>query len=67
VLESLTVEVIADVGVDRGELLKSFRLSELQHRALSSSEGQVAILHPVVGVAPTSCLWRLSSSSIAAP
>ena len=45
------VEVVVDVGVDRGELLHALHLSEPEHRPLSSSERQVAVLHPVVGPA----------------
>ena len=40
-----------DVGVDRGELLQRLHLPEPQHRPLSSSERQVAVLDPVVGPA----------------
>ena len=42
------VEVVVDVGVDRGELLKRFHPAETQHGSLSSSEWQVAILGSIV-------------------
>ena len=38
-------------GVDRCELLQRLHLSEPEHRPLSSSERQVAVLDPVVGPA----------------
>ena len=43
--------MIVDVGMDGGELLQRLHLSEPQHRSLSSSEGQMAVLRPVVGPA----------------
>ena len=45
------VEVVVDVGVDRGELLQRLHAPEPEHRSLSSSEREVAILDPVVGPA----------------
>ena len=45
------VEEVVDVGMDRGELLQRLHLSESKHRPLSSSEGQVRVLDPVVGPA----------------
>jgi hypothetical protein len=44
-------EVIVNAAVDGGELLQRLHLSEPEHRALSSSEGQVAVFHPIVGPA----------------
>jgi hypothetical protein len=35
--------------VDRGEFLQGFHLPEPQHGSLSSSEGEMAVLNPVVG------------------
>ena len=45
------VEVVVDVGMDRGELLQGLHSPEPEHRALASSERQVAVLDPVVGPA----------------
>ena len=45
------VEVVVDVGMDRGELLQCLHLPEAEHRPLSSSERQVAVLDPIVGPA----------------
>ena len=45
------VEVVGDVGVDRGKFLQGLHLPEPEHRPLPSSERQVAVLHPVVGPA----------------
>jgi len=42
-------EVIVDIGVDGSELLQGLRLSESQHRSLSSSKRQMAVLHAIVG------------------
>ena len=47
---------VGDVGVGRGEFLQSLHLPEPEHGPFSSSEGQVTVLHPVVGV-PTDLLF----------
>jgi hypothetical protein len=44
-------EVAVKVGVDADELLQRLHLSKLEHRALASSEGKVAVLDPVVSPA----------------
>ena len=48
---ALQAEVVVDVGADGGELLKALHLPEAEHGSLASSEGQVAVLDPVVGSA----------------
>lgn len=45
------VEVVVDVGVDRGELLQDLHSPEPEHGALASSEREVAVLDPLVGPA----------------
>ena len=47
---AVEIEVIVQRGVDRGELLKVAHPSEPAHRALSSSEGKMAVFGPVVEV-----------------
>ena len=44
------VEVVGDVGVDRGKFLQGLHLPEPEHRPLPSSEGQVTVLCSVVGM-----------------
>ena len=45
---AFVVEVVVDRDVDGSEFLERLHLSKPQHRPLSSSECQVAVLHPVV-------------------
>lgn len=45
------IEMIVDIGVEGSELLQCLRLSESQHRPLSSSKRQMAVLHAIVGPA----------------
>ena len=45
---ALLVEVVVDVGIDRGELLQCLHPLKPQHRSLSSSDRQVGIFRPVV-------------------
>ena len=45
---ALLVEVIVDIGMDRSEVLQRLHLPEPQHCPLSSPEGQVGVLDPVV-------------------
>ncbi len=45
---ALLVEVVVDVGMDRGELLLCLHPSKPQRCPLSSSEWQVGIFRPVV-------------------
>ena len=45
------VEVVGDVGVDRGKFLQGLHLPEPEHCPFSSSEGQVAVFSSVVGPA----------------
>ena len=42
------IEVVGDVGVDRCELLECLHSPEPEHGPLTSSEGQVTVLHSVV-------------------
>ena len=44
------IEVIANIGVDRSELLQRLHSSEPAHCALSSAERQVAVCRAVVSV-----------------
>jgi hypothetical protein len=44
------IEVIVDVGVDRGDLLQRLHLTKAQHRPFSSAKGQVTALDPVIDV-----------------
>ena len=46
------IEVVVERGVDGRELLKRLHLPEPEHRSLSSSKGQVAVLDPVISPAP---------------
>lgn len=43
-------EMVVEGSVDRGEFLQRFHLSKPQHDAFPSSERQMAVLRPVVGV-----------------
>ncbi len=43
--------MIVNVGVDAGKLLQRLYSSKPEHRPLSSSEGEVTVLAPVVGPA----------------
>ena len=52
------IEVVGDVGVDRSKFLQGLHAPKPEHRPLSSSERQVAVLHPIVGV-PTDLLLVL--------
>ena len=40
---ALLVEVVVDVGVDRGELLKGLHPSKSEHRALAPPDGQMTV------------------------
>ena len=54
------VEVVVDVGVDRGALLEGPHPPEPEHRSLSSTERQVALLGPVVSPAAYLLLVRIT-------
>ena len=45
---AFVVEMVVDRGVGGSEFLERFHLSKSQHGMFSSSERQVAVLHPVV-------------------
>ena len=45
---ALLVEVVEDGRVDGGELLKTSHPPETLHRAFSSSEGEMGVLHTIV-------------------
>ena len=54
------IEVVVKRGVDGRELLERLHLPEPEHGPLSSSEGEVAVLDPVVGPA-TNLLFVLTA------
>ena len=55
---ALLVEVVEDGRVDGGELLKTSHAPEALHRAFSSSEGEMGVLHSVVQ--PSACCLFLN-------
>ncbi|MEO5866980.1 MAG: hypothetical protein ABIS14_09920 [Sphingomonas sp.] len=57
------IEVIVDVGVDRGELLYDRHPPEPEHCLLSTSEGQVAVLNSVDGSASDLAYWHCQARS----
>jgi hypothetical protein len=60
------IEVVVDIGVDRGDHLSRLHASEPKHCNLPSSEAQEAVLAPVVAERLTSCLSAFARSFIAA-
>ncbi len=53
---ALLVEVVVDGALYRGEFLKTSHLPEAKHGAFPSSEGQVAVLGPVIEPSPCNAL-----------
>ena len=49
---SFEIEVVVDRGVGGGEFLEASHSSKSEHRPLSSSKGQVAVLGPIVEPPP---------------
>ena len=52
---AIGIEVVLDVGVDGGELRQRLHSAKSEHRPISSSEGEMAVLGPVVRM-PTDLL-----------
>ncbi len=57
------IEMIVDVGVDGSELLQRLHSSKSEHRSFSSSEGEVAVFGPVVGVPTNLMLVRIAKTT----
>ncbi len=60
-------EVVGDIGVDRGDLLERLHTPKPLHGSFSSSERQVAVFHPIVGMATDLLLLAVAEIFIAAP
>jgi hypothetical protein len=59
---ALLIEVVVDLRMNGGEFLQGLHSPEAVHRPLSSSEGQVTVLHPVIGPSADLVLTGVASA-----
>jgi hypothetical protein len=57
---ALQGKVVLQAGMDGSEFLKRLHLSEAEHGALASSQGRVAALDTIIGVAADVLFVRIA-------